>query len=622
MNPSHFLRCHFPVRRRRKGLTALLLLALIVSIGAQQSLAGSPLTTPPASNERAVGADPHSPLQAAPTLDPVLYDQYSSPSFLGSPSFQGSITSQVADDFVVPAGEQWQISDVDVDGFYDTNTSTSSVNVFFYNNVAGTPSLPGTAVLELLNVTPTAGLSNGDFSLPVSPTLSLAAGSYWVSVQANNPTGRWLWVDRLPPPANNLAAARQPGGLNPACEEWNLREVCVLGTASDPDQVFRLRGLKTTVATSTATATTTATFTATATITSTATPIASSTLTATVTVTATSTITNTATGTATVTATGTAAATNTPGGPSLTPTATSTPLASSTATSTRTATSISTGTAAPTHTPTVVSSSTATTAASSTSTATAIATSTSTVEPTACAVQFQDVPPSDEVSSFYPYVRCLACRHVLGGYPCGGTNPQTGHDEPCRQTGNPYFRPSNYITRGQIAKIVSNAAGFDEEVEGQTYADVMPSEEPSSFYVYIERLTAHNVMSGYPCGTNEEEECDGQNRAFFRPGANATRAQLAKIVSNAAGFVDTVEGQTFTDVPPPVEENDPSSFYVYVERLVERGVISGYPCGGDGEECDDQDRPYYRPGNPVTRAQAAKIVANTFFPECDTPARR
>ena len=239
-----------------------------------------------------------------------------------------------------------------------------------------------------------------------------------------------------------------------------------------------------------------------------------------------------------------------------------------------------------------------------------------------CTIQFQDVPPSDDVSSFYPYVRCLACRGVLGGYPCGGTNPQTGHEEPCGQTGRPYFRPSNNITRGQIAKIVSNSAGFDEDVEGQTYADVTPSDEPSSFYVYVERLTAHNVMSGYPCGTTPEEECDGQNRAFFRPGANATRAQLAKIVSNAAGFVDTVEGQTFADVPPPAEENDPSSFYVYVERLAERGVISGYPCGGTGEECDEQDRPYYRPGNPVTRAQAAKIVANTFFPECDTPAGR
>jgi hypothetical protein len=277
---------------------------------------------------------------------------------------------------------------------------------------------------------------------------------------------------------------------------------------------------------------------------------------------------------------------------------------------------------------TAVSSATGTAVASSTSTRTATAaaataTTTATTVPTACTIQFQDVPPSEEESSFYPYVRCLACRGVLGGYPCGGTNPQTGAAEPCGASGNPYFRPGNHITRGQIAKIVSNAAGFNEDVEGQSFADVPPSEEPSSFYVYVERLTARNVMGGYPCGGSGSEPCDDQNRPYFRPSANATRAQLAKIVSNAAGFVNHVEGQTFADVPPPAEKNDPSSFYLYVERLAQRGVMGGYPCGSSGatEPCDEEDRPYFRPSSLVTRAQAAKIVANTFYPNCQTPGR-
>jgi glycosidase len=278
-------------------------------------------------------------------------------------------------------------------------------------------------------------------------------------------------------------------------------------------------------------------------------------------------------------------------------------------------------TATPTASATQSATSTSTATRTATAGASSTATRTATSVPTACTIQFQDVPPSNEVSSFYPYVRCLACRGVLGGYPCGGTNSQTGAAEPCGTTGNPYFRPGNFITRGQIAKIVANAAGYDDDVEGQTYQDVLPSDEPSSFYVYIERLTAHNVMSGYPCGTRADEPCDGQNRAYFRPGANATRAQLSKIVSNAAGFVNDVSGQTFADVPPPTPENDPSSFYLYVERLAQRGVIGGYPCGGPGEVCDEEDRPFFRPGNPVTRAQAAKIVANTFYPNCQTPGR-
>jgi hypothetical protein len=47
--------------------------------------------------------------------------------------------------------------------------------------------------------------------------------------------------------------------------------------------------------------------------------------------------------------------------------------------------------------------------------------------------------------------------------------------------------------------------------------------------------------------------------------------------------------------------------------------MSGYPCGGPGEPCDPQQRPYFRWGNPVTRGQASKIVANTFYPNCQTP---
>jgi hypothetical protein len=90
-------------------------------------------------------------------------------------------------------------------------------------------------------------------------------------------------------------------------------------------------------------------------------------------------------------------------------------------------------------------------------------------------------------------------------------------------------------------------------------------------------------------------------------------------VSNAAGFDEEPEGQTYTDVPP---SNEPSSYYPYIERLTSRGVMSGYPCGGPGETCDDQNRAYFRPNASVTRAQAAKIVANTFYPNCQTPARR
>jgi hypothetical protein len=40
------------------------------------------------------------------------------------------------------------------------------------------------------------------------------------------------------------------------------------------------------------------------------------------------------------------------------------------------------------------------------------------------------------------------------------------------------------------------------------------------------------MNKGYPCG-GPNEPCDGQNRPYFRPGNNATRAQLSKMLALA-----------------------------------------------------------------------------------------
>ena len=108
------------------------------------------------------------------------------------------------------------------------------------------------------------------------------------------------------------------------------------------------------------------------------------------------------------------------------------------------------------------------------------------------------------------------------------------------------------------------------------------------------------------------------NLPYFRPNANATRGQISKIVSNAAGFTEPHTGQTFQDVPPG------STFYDFIERLASRGVMSGYVCGSiPSEPCiGPENRPYFRPNNNATRGQTSKIVANTFFPNCQTPIRR
>ncbi|MGA7732101.1 MAG: S8 family serine peptidase [Chloroflexia bacterium] len=217
---------------------------------------------------------------------------------------------------------------------------------------------------------------------------------------------------------------------------------------------------------------------------------------------------------------------------------------------------------------------------------------------TACTLMFTDVPTDH---TFYESIRCLACRGIINGYSSG-----------C-ETGNPCFRPGNLVTRGQLAKIVSNSAGFSEPAGAQQFEDVPPGH---TFYEYIWRLADRGIINGYPCGGPGEPCVLPDNLPYFRPANNITRGQLSKIVSEAAGLTQPAGAQQFEDVPPG------HTFYDYIWRLTSLGIMNGYPCGGPGEPCVlPGNRPYFRPGASATRGQASKIVANTFFPDCVTPSR-
>lgn len=359
----------------------------------------------------------------------------------------------------------------------------------------------------------------------------------------------------------------------------------------------------------TVTVTITATGTATEVMTSTATGTATQVMTSTATGTATQVMTSTATGTATATITATSTLTST-----ATSTRTATAVATNTTTATTTATRTSTSVASTTATRTVTGTATAMATASRTpgngrvaichrtgsqrnpwvqievsenalpahqahgdiypvpangcpgpGTPAPTTSMTPVVSPTAetCDADsdFNDVPRGH---TFHPFVKCLACKHILGGYSDGS------------------YRYGNPVTRGQIAKIVANSAGYLEEVSGQRFSDVPPG---STFYEFIERMAARGHIGGYPNGT-------------YRPNDPATRGQIAKIVSNAAGHRDPVSGQTYTDVPPQ------ETFYLFVERLSKRGIVGGYQDGT------------FRTNALTTRGQAAKMVANAFFPIC------
>ena len=226
-----------------------------------------------------------------------------------------------------------------------------------------------------------------------------------------------------------------------------------------------------------------------------------------------------------------------------------------------------------------------------TPTPTSTPTDTPTSVPTHCAITFSDVL---EGSTFYPYVRCLACLGIINGYADGT------------------FKPNNDVTRGQLSKIVANSAGFSDPQPDQMFDDVPVG---STFQVYIGRLASRGFISGYPCG-GSGEPCGPNNLPYFRPNNNATRGQISKIVSNAAGFNDDPLGQQFEDVLIG------STYYTHTYRLVIRNIMSGYLCGGIGEPCGPDNRPYFRPNSDATRGQTSKIDSGAFFPGCNIPEDR
>jgi hypothetical protein len=324
----------------------------------------------------------------------------------------------------------------------------------------------------------------------------------------------------------------------------------------------------------------------------TATPTATNTPTRTPTNTPTRTPTNTPTRTPTNTPTRTP--TDTPTStPTDTPTNTPTDTPTDTPTSTPTNTPTDTPTNTPTRTPTNTPTWTATRTPSPTRTVINPPTRTPTFTPTAgpaCVLTFNDVPGSNP---FYTYITWMACRGYVSGYSCGAPN------EPCPGA---YFRPTAAVTRGQLLKMVVNAAGWSVAAPATPTFEDVPRSDP--FYQYIETGARHGLISGYTCGGPGEPCMPPLNRPYFRPAGNITRGQLSKVLALARGYaLPAPNPPTFRDVPSD------QPFFRYIEAMAAHGVVSGYTCGGSGEPCPGA---YFRPNNDATRGQVTKFVTVAF----------
>jgi hypothetical protein len=173
----------------------------------------------------------------------VLYDQYDNSS--GIATFSGTLVdfpdfnADLADDFVVPSGETWNVESVDADGVYFNGPGPATdFNVFFYTDSGG---LPGTQVYSAL--AQSYAQVGTTFTITLVTPAVLTEGTYWVEVQGNTTfaiEGQWGWSDRTVQ-SNGPAAWQNPGGGFGICPAWTVKTVCI-PTAGGPDQVYRLNG--------------------------------------------------------------------------------------------------------------------------------------------------------------------------------------------------------------------------------------------------------------------------------------------------------------------------------------------------------------------------------------------
>jgi len=174
-------------------------------------------------------------------------------------------------------------------------------------------------------------------------------------------------------------------------------------------------------------------------------------------------------------------------------------------------------------------------------------------------MRFVDLPDTDWSYSFVAY---LYCHGVISGYA------------------DNTFRGVANANRGQLAKMVTLGLNWPLSVpETPTFSDVPPE---SPYYLYVETVYAHGVVSGYNDGT-------------FRPFASITRAQLSKMIVLAKGWALLFpEPPSFTDVP-----SDYWGFG-FIEAVRAQGVVAGYA---------DHT---FRPGNEATRSQLSKMLSTAF----------
>jgi len=177
------------------------------------------------------------------------------------------------------------------------------------------------------------------------------------------------------------------------------------------------------------------------------------------------------------------------------------------------------------------------------------------------APRFSDVPSNHWA---YKEITEMAERGIIQGYKDGK------------------FRPNNKVTRAEFAKIMIAAAGVDitKRKMDQTFVDV-----PRSHWAFSYVEHAKPFLTGYKIG----------NRYYYKPGEYAVREDIAVALVRLLGY-DRSKQADLSELDRFRDENRISpALRSYVAIAVETDLIKGY-------------NGYFRPQDPITRAEAASLL--------------
>src|SRR6266542_860252 len=195
----------------------------------------APLTSPLTVRSRA-GHSSQKPHARRPGT--VLYDQYDNDLGNGIVSANrtddSTLSAEAGDNFVVPGGETWNVTEVDVRAPAGFGVPTSFA-VNFYTDSSG---LPGALVYSSSGLAVTG---DPDYTITLTTPAVLTSGTYWVSVVGTISGANWYWEGRSVTSNTDTTAWRNPGdGYGTGCTDWARLSTCI--GISWPDQMFRLVG--------------------------------------------------------------------------------------------------------------------------------------------------------------------------------------------------------------------------------------------------------------------------------------------------------------------------------------------------------------------------------------------